>query len=83
MLKSIVLLPGLTTLIYAGLWMAAAPSKALMLVNRVRSEVGQFDRNIFLERMATLRESAPIRVTLRFAGLALILLSLIRLTEIT
>jgi hypothetical protein len=83
MLNSIVILIGLATLIYSGVWMSAAPSKALMVVNKVRNEVGRFDRNIFREGTEPIHESGPMRVAFRFVGLALVLLSLFRLTEIT
>ncbi len=83
MLDSIVILIGLATLIYTGIWMSAAPSKALMVVNKVRNEVGRFDRNIFWEGSGQIHESGPMRVALRFVGLALVLLSLFRLTQIT
>jgi hypothetical protein len=77
------ILIGLATLIYAGGWMFAAPSKALMVVNRVSSEVSRFDRTDLLPGMEPMRESLPTRVAFRFVGLSLILLSVIRLTEIT
>jgi hypothetical protein len=76
------MLIALATLIYAGAWMLAAPSKALIVVNRVSNEVSRFDRNPFLPGMEPMRESGPTRIAFRFVGLALILLSLIRLTEI-
>jgi hypothetical protein len=76
------ILVALATLIYAGAWMAAAPSKALTVVNRVSNEVGRFDRNIFWPGPEPLRESGAVRVAFRFMGLALILLSLMRLKEI-
>jgi hypothetical protein len=72
----------LATLIYAGAWMFAAPSKALTVVNKVSSEVSRFDRQTVWPPMEPMRESGPIRVAFRFVGLALILLSVIRLTEI-
>jgi hypothetical protein len=77
------ILIALATLIYAGAWMFAAPSKALTVVNKVSNEVGQFDRNVFWQGMEPLRESGAVRVAFRFAGLALILLSLMRLKAIT
>ena len=54
-----------------------------MVLNRVRNEVGQFDRDIFWEGIAPIRESGLMRSALRIAGLALVVLSLIRLIEIT
>jgi hypothetical protein len=78
-----VILIALATLIYAGAWMFAAPSKALTVVNKVSNEVGRFDHNVFWQGMEPLRESGAVRVAFRFAGLALILLSLMRLKEIT
>jgi len=75
------LLTALATLIYAGAWMAAAPSRALIVVNRVSTEVGRLDRNLFLQGPQALPESGPVRVAFRFVGLALILLSLLRLKE--
>jgi hypothetical protein len=83
MFSSLIVLIALATLIYAGGWMFAAPSKALRVVNRVSDEVRRFDRNIFWQGMEPMRESAPVRVAFRFVGLGLILLSLIRLTQIT
>jgi hypothetical protein len=83
MIGSLIILIGLATLIYAGGWMFAAPSKALMVVNKVSDEVRRFDRNIFWQGMEPMRESVPVRVAFRFVGLGLILLSLIRLSEIT
>jgi hypothetical protein len=77
------LLIALATLIYAGAWMFAAPSKALIVVNRVSNELSKFDRNTLWPGMEPMRESGLIRVAFRFVGLALILLSVIRLTEIT
>lgn len=76
------LLIALATLIYAGAWMFAAPSKALTAVNRVSNEISRFDRTTMWFGMEPMRESTPIRVAFRFAGLALILFSLIRLTQI-
>lgn len=77
------LLIALATLIYAGAWMFAAPSRALTAVNRVSSELSRYDRTTMWVGMEPVRESTVIRVAFRFAGLALILLSVIRLTEIT
>ncbi len=76
------LLVALATLIYAGAWMFAAPSKALTAVNRVSNEISRFDRTTMWLGMEPMRESTPIRVAFRFVGLALILLSLMRLTQI-
>jgi hypothetical protein len=76
------MLVALATLIYAGAWMFAAPSKALMTVNRVSNEISRFDRTTMWLGMAPMRESTPIRLGFRFVGLGLILLSVIRLTEI-
>jgi hypothetical protein len=78
-----VTLIALATLIYAGAWMFAAPSKALMAVNRVSNEISRFDQTALSLGMEPVRESTAIRVAFRFAGLALILLSVIRLTEIS
>jgi len=79
---SYLLLIALATLIYAGVWMFAAPSKALMAVNRVSNEISRFDRTTMWLGMEPMRESIPVRLAFRFAGLALILLSVMRLTEI-
>jgi hypothetical protein len=76
------MLVALATLIYAGAWMVAAPSKALLAVKRLSNAIGRFDRATPWAGIEPLPESAPIRVAFRFAGLALILLSVIRLTEI-
>jgi hypothetical protein len=76
-------LAALATLIYAGLWMVTAPSKALMTINRVSNEIGRFDRQTMWPGMAPMRESVPIRVAFRFVGLGLILLSVMRLAQIT
>lgn len=73
----------LATLIYAGAWMVAAPSKALTAVKRVSNEIGRFDRATLWPGWEPLPESVPVRVAFRFAGLVLILLSLIRLTQIS
>jgi hypothetical protein len=78
-----VTLIALATLIYAGAWMFAAPSKALMAVNRVSDEISRYDRTTLWFENEPMRESTAIRVAFRFAGLVLILLSLIRLAEIT
>jgi hypothetical protein len=78
-----VTLIALAMLIYAGAWMFAAPSKALMAVNRVSNEISRFDQTALSLGMEPVRESTAIRVAFRFAGLALILLSVIRLTEIS
>jgi hypothetical protein len=76
------ILIALATLIYAGAWMFAAPSKALTAVNRISTEISRFDRTTMWLGMEPVRESTPVRVAFRFVGLALILLSLIRLTQI-
>jgi hypothetical protein len=76
------MLIALATLIYAGAWMFAAPSKALMAVNRISNEISRFDRTALSLGMEPVPESTAIRVAFRFAGLALILLSVVRLTEI-
>jgi hypothetical protein len=76
------ILIALATLIYAGAWMFAAPSKALTAVNRVSTEINRYDRTTLWLEMEPVRESTAIRVAIRFAGLALILFSVIRLTEI-
>ena len=76
------LLTALATLIYAGAWMAAAPSRALTVVNKVSTEVSRFDRNIFWQGPQPLPESGLVRVAFRFVGLALILLSVLRLKEL-
>jgi hypothetical protein len=83
MLGSFPILIGLATLIYAGAWMIAAPSRALTVVNKVSSEVRRLDRNIFWQGPDPMRESGPIRAAFRIVGLALIFLSLMRLMEIT
>jgi hypothetical protein len=76
------LLIALATLIYAGAWMFAAPSKALTAVNRVSTEISRYDRTTMWVGMEPVPESTVVRVVFRFAGLGLILLSVIRLTEI-
>ena len=76
------ILVALATLIYAGAWMAAAPSRALTVMNKVTGEVSRFDRNVFWPVPEPLRESSAVRVAFRFVGLALILLSVLRLKEI-
>jgi hypothetical protein len=77
------MLIALATLIYAGAWMFAAPSKAVVAVNRVSSEISRYDRTTIWVGMEPVRESTAVRVAFRFLGLGLILLSVIRLTEIT
>jgi hypothetical protein len=62
--------------------MFAAPSKALTAVNRVSNELSRYDRTTQWVGMEPVRESTLVRVAFRFAGLGLILLSVIRLTEI-
>jgi hypothetical protein len=76
------LLVALATLIYAGAWMFAAPSKALIAVNRVSNEINRYDRTTMWVGMEPMRESAVQRIVFRFLGLGLILLSVIRLTQI-
>lgn len=76
------LLIALATLIYAGAWMFAAPSKALTVLNKVSNEVSRYDRTAFWPGMEPMRESVPIRMAFRVVGLTLILLSVIRLTQI-
>lgn len=76
------MLIALATLIYAGAWMFAAPSKALSAVNRVSNEINRYDRTTLWVGMEPMRESAVVRVAFRLMGLGLILLSVIRLTEI-
>jgi hypothetical protein len=75
------ILLALATLIYAGAWMAAAPSRAVTVVNKVSNEVGRLDRQVFWQVPRTLPESVPVRVAFRFIGLALILLSVLRLKD--
>lgn len=82
MFSNFPLLIALASLIYAGAWMFAAPSRALSVINRVSSLVQRFDTNIFWRGPGPMRESGPLRVAFRFVGLALILLSLVRLREI-
>jgi hypothetical protein len=53
-----------------------------MAVNRVSNEISRFDRTTMWLGMEPMRESIPVRLAFRFAGLALILLSVMRLTEI-
>jgi hypothetical protein len=77
------ILLALATLIYAGAWMAAAPSRAVTVVNKVSNEVGRLDRTIFSLGPQKLPESGLVRIGFRFMGLALILLSVMRLKEIT
>jgi len=76
------MLIALATLIYAGAWMFAAPSRALTAVNRVSNEISRYDRTTQWVGMEPVRESTVVRLAFRFAGLGLILLSVIRLTEI-
>jgi hypothetical protein len=76
------LLIALATLIYAGAWMFAAPSKALTAVNRVSIEISRYDRTTMWVGTHRVRESTLVRLAFRFTGLGLILLSVIRLTEI-
>jgi len=76
-------LTALATLIYAGAWMCAAPSKALIAVNRVSNEISRFDQTTLSLGREPVRESTAIRVAFRFVGLALILLSVMRLAQIT
>lgn len=76
------MLAALATLIYAGAWMFAAPSKALVAVNRVSGEISRYDRTTMWVATGPLRESIFVRVAFRFVGLSLVLLSVIRLTEI-
>ena len=76
------MLIALATLIYAGAWMFAAPSKAVVAVNRVSSEISRYDRTTIWVGMEPVRESTAVRVAFRFLGLGLILLSVIRLTQI-
>jgi hypothetical protein len=76
------MLVALATLIYTGAWMVAAPSKALIAVNRVSDEINRLDRTAIRLGTGPMRESTPVRVAFRFVGLGLILLSVIRLTQI-
>jgi hypothetical protein len=76
-------LTALATLIYAGAWMFAAPTKALVAVNRVSNEISRFDQTTLSLGKEPVRESTWIRVAFRFVGLALILLSVMRLAQIT
>jgi hypothetical protein len=76
------ILVALATLIYAGAWMFAAPSKALTAVNRVSTEISRFDQTMVRVAVDPLPECAPTRVAFRFVGLGLILLSVIRLSQI-
>jgi hypothetical protein len=76
-------LTALATLIYAGAWMLAAPSKALMAVNRISNEISRFDQTTLSLGAEPVRESTAIRVAFRLAGLVLVLLSVMRLAQIT
>lgn len=76
------MLVALATLIYTGAWMFASPSKALVTVNRVSSEISRYDRTTMWFGMTPVRESIVVRVAFRFVGLTLILLSVVRLTQI-
>ncbi|HTB12647.1 MAG TPA: hypothetical protein VK752_13790 [Bryobacteraceae bacterium] len=77
------MLIALATLIYAGAWMFASPSRALTAVTRVANEISRYDRTTMWVGAEPIRESVTVRVACRFVGLGLILLSVIRLTEIT
>jgi hypothetical protein len=79
---SFLMLVALATLIYAGVWMAAAPSRALVALKTFSDRIRQFDGVIQVPGVEAIQESTPVRTALRFLGLALILLSVIRLTEL-
>jgi len=72
----------LATLIYAGTWMIAAPSKALMVVKSFSITLSRFEGTSDLPGIHTIRESTQVRVAFRLLGLALIVLSVNRLIEL-
>jgi hypothetical protein len=76
------MLIALASLIYAGVWMAVAPSRALSTAKLLWSGVSRFDGTGRWPGLDQVGESAPVRVAFRLVGLALISLSIIRLTEI-
>jgi hypothetical protein len=80
---SYLMLMALATLIYAGAWMAAAPSKALSAVKVFSTQVNRFDTTTQLPGIEEIPESTSVLLAFRFLGLGLILLSLIRLIELT
>ena len=76
------MLIALASLIYAGTWMVVAPSKALVVVKSFSIRLSRFDSTNELLGIDTISESAQVRRALRFLGLALIVLSVIRLIEL-
>ena len=76
------MLIALASLIYAGTWMIAAPSKALMVVKSFSITLSRFEGTSGLPGIHTIRESTQVRVAFRLLGLALIVLSVNRLIEL-
>jgi len=76
------MLIALASLIYAGTWMVVAPSKALVVVKSFSVRLSRFDSTSELLGIDRISESAQVRRAFRFLGLALIVLSVIRLIEL-
>ena len=76
------MLIALASLIYAGTWMIAAPSRALMVVKSLSITISRFEGTSELPGIHTIRESTQVCVAFRLLGLALIVLSVNRLIEI-
>ena len=76
------MLIALASLIYAGTWMIVAPSRALTVVKSFSITLSRFEGTSELPGIHTIRESTQVRVAFRLLGLALIVLSVIRLIEL-
>jgi len=76
------MLIALASLIYAGIWMMVAPSRALIVVKSFSATLSQFEGTSELPGIHTIQESTQVRVAFRLLGLALIGLSVNRLIEL-
>jgi len=76
------MLIALGSLIYAGTWMIVAPSRALMAAKSVSIALSRFEGTSELPGIHTICKSTQVRVAFRLRGLALIVVSVNRLSEL-
>ncbi len=76
------MLIALASLIYAGTWMIAAPSRALAVAKSISITLSRFEGTSELPGIHTIRESTQVRAAFRLLGLALIVLSVNRLIQL-
>jgi hypothetical protein len=76
------LLVALATIVYAGAWMIAAPAKTLHRLKLVSTGINRFESSNMFPTVDQIRESPVVLTAFRVAGFTLIVLSVIRLTEL-